>query len=110
MNEVLKGYEKGGTMRNRIGGALQAKLKAIVVQIAEKNNGRQKIQSAIVSCQEIAKLSLAMKLSSVILKKIEQMKKEIKEEVEKAKNLLDNVAPSETKVIICMPQLYILLI
>ena len=50
-----------------------------------------------------------MNLSSVIQKKIEQMKKEMKEEVGKAKNLIDYVAPSETKVL-CMPLLYILLI
>ena len=51
VNEILKGYEKGGTIRDRVDGVLQSKLKAIEAQIAENNNSRQKIQSAIVSCQ-----------------------------------------------------------
>jgi len=58
---VLKSFEERDAMRDRVDGVLQAKLKAIQVQIAEKYSGRQKIQSAIVSCKEIAKLSPAMK-------------------------------------------------
>ena len=34
-----------------------------------------------------------MKLSAVVQKKIEKMKKELKDEVEQAKNLLDYIAP-----------------
>ena len=34
-----------------------------------------------------------MKLSAVVQKKIEKMKKEMKDEVEQAKNLLDYIAP-----------------
>ena len=75
--------------------ALQAKLKAIVAQIAENNNGRQKIQSAIVICEEMAKLSPWMKLSAVIRKKIKKIKKEMKAEMEQVKILLDHVAPEQ---------------
>ena len=85
-------------MRDRVDGVLQAKLKAIQAQIAENNNGRQKIQKAIVSCQEMAKLSPGMKVSPVIQKKVEQMKKEMEAEVEQAKSLLDCFAPSQTNV------------
>ena len=89
LDEVLKGYETGDVMRGRVDGVLQAKLKAIEAHIAENNNGRKKIQSAIASCREIAKLSPGMKVSNVIRKKIKQMKKEMKDEVDRVKNLLD---------------------
>ena len=98
LDEVLKGFEKGGTMRDRVDGVLQTKLKAIKAQIAENNSGRQKIQKAIVSCKEMVKLSPAMKLSPVIQKKIKQMKKEMEAEVEQAKILLNYIAPSQTNV------------
>ena len=82
-------------MRGRVDGVLQAKWKAIEAQIAENNNGRRKMQAAIVICQEMAKLSSGMKTSAVIRKKIEQMKKEMKGEVEQAKKILDHVAPEQ---------------
>ena len=94
-------------MRGRVDGVLQTKLKAIQAQIAENNIGRQKIQAAIVSCQEMAKLSPGMKVSPVIQKKIEQMKKEMEAEVEEAKNLLDHIAPSEINVIYAPYYLFI---
>jgi len=50
LDEVLKEFEKGDAVRGRVNGVLRLKLKAIVAQIAENNNCRQKIQSAIVSC------------------------------------------------------------
>ena len=95
LDQVVKGFKTGDAMRGRVDGVLQAKLKVIEAQIAENNSGRQKIQSAIVSCQEIAKLSPGMMVSPVIRKEVEQLKKKIKEEVEKAKSFLDRVAPSE---------------
>ena len=82
-------------MRGRVDEVLQAKLKAIKVEIAENNNGRQKIQSAIATCQEIAELSPGMKGSVVIRKEVEQLNKTMKEEVVQAKHVLDRVAPSE---------------
>ena len=97
LDEVLNGYKAGDAMRGRVDGVLQTKLKAIEAKVAENNNGRQKIQSAIVICQEMAKLSPGMKLSAVIRKKIEQMKKEMKGEVEQAKNLFDCVDPEQVK-------------
>jgi len=93
---VVKGYEESDSLRSRVDGVLQAQLKAIEAQIEENNSDRQKIQSAIVSCQEIAKLSLGMKASVVIRKEVKKLKKEMEEEVEQAKNLLDRVAQSET--------------
>ena len=53
LEKVLKGFEKGDAMRNRVDGVLQAKLKAIEGEKGEYNNGSQKIQSAIVRCREI---------------------------------------------------------
>ena len=96
---MLKGFEEGDAMRDRVNGILQSKLKTIEAQIAENNNGRQKIQSAIVSCKKIAKLSPGMKVSSVIQKKIKQMKKEMDAKVKQAKNLLDHVGLSQANVI-----------
>ena len=98
LDEILKGFKTGDAMRGRVDGVLQAKLKAIVSQIEENYSGRQKIQLAIVRCQEMAKLSSGMKASTVIRKKLEQMKKEMEYEVEQAKNFLDCVAPSPKKV------------
>ena len=98
LDEVLNGYKEGDGMRGRVDGVLQTMLKAIEAQIAENNNGRQKIRSAIVICQEMAKLSPGMKTSAVIRKKIEQMKKEMKGEVEQAKNFLNRVAPEQVKL------------
>ena len=98
LDEVVNGYKEGDAVRGRVDGVLQTKLKAIEAQIAENNNGRQKIQKAIVSCKEMAKLSPAMKLSPVIQKKIKQMKKEMEAEVEQAKILLDHIALSQTNV------------
>ena len=82
-------------MRGRVEEVLQAKLKAIKVEITENNNGRQKIQSAIATCQEIARLSPGMRASVVIRKEVEQLNKTMKEEVVQAKHVLDRVAPSE---------------
>ena len=42
-------------MRGRVDGVLQVKLKASEAQIAENNNGCQKIPLTITSCQEMAK-------------------------------------------------------
>jgi len=99
LDEVLKGFEEGDAMRGRVDGVLQAKLIAIEAQIAVNNSGRQKIQSAVARCQKIAKLSLEMKLSSVIKKEVKQLKKKMKEEVEQAKILIDCVAhPPQAKV------------
>ena len=99
LDEVVNGFEKGDLMRDRVDGAFQAKLKAIEAQIADNNNGRQKIRSAIVSCREIAKLSPAMKVSPVIRKEVQQLKKKMKEEMEQAKILLNCVAPpAQTEV------------
>ena len=95
LDEVLKCFKAGELMRGRVNGVLQAKLKALQAQIADNNKRRQKIQSAIVCCEEIAKLSTGMKTSAVIRKKIEQMKKEMKGEVEHAKNFLNRVAPEQ---------------
>ena len=92
LDQVLNGFKEGDVMRGRVDRVLQTKLKAIEAQIAENNNRQQKIQSAIARCQEMAKLSTRMKASAVIRKKIEQMKKEMRGEVEQAKNLLDRVA------------------
>ena len=39
LDEVVNGFEKGDTMRDRVDGAFQAKLKAIEAQIADNNNG-----------------------------------------------------------------------
>ena len=97
LDEVLNGYKAGDAMRGRVDGVLQAMWKAIEAQISENNDGRRKIQSAIVICQEMAKLSPGMKLSAVIRKKIEQMKKEMKGEVEQTKNLFDRVALEQVK-------------
>ena len=106
LDEVVKGFEKGDAMRGRVDEVLQAKLKAIKVEIAENNNGRQKITSAIATCQDIAELSHGMKVSPVIRKEIEQLKKEMKEEVEQAKNLFDRaVAPSVTEKLHTIPYL-----
>ena len=92
LDQVLNGFKEGDVMRGRVDRVLQTKLKAIEAQIAENNNRQQKIQSAIARCQEMAKLSPGMKASAVIRKKIEQMKKEMRGEVEQAKNFLDRVA------------------
>lgn len=55
----------------RTGVDVQAMLKAIEAHIAENNNGRRKIQSAMVTCQEMmAKLSPGIKASSVIIKEV----------------------------------------
>ena len=98
LDEVVSGYKEGDAVRGRVNGVLQTKLKAIEAQIEENNNGRQKIQSAIVSCQEMAKLSPGMKVSAMIREEVKKMKKEMKEEMELAKNLLDFVAPAQRKV------------
>ena len=98
---MLNGFKEGDAMRGRVDGVLQAKLKAIVAQIEENNNGRQKIQSVIVICEEMAKLSHGMKVSPVIRKKIEQMKKEMEAEVEQAKNFLNRVAPEQVTLFSC---------
>ena len=75
LDEVVNGYKEGDAVRGRVDGVLQTKLKAIEAQIAENNNGRQKIQSAIVSCLEMAKLSPGMKASAVIREEVKKMKK-----------------------------------
>ena len=95
LDVVVKAFEKGDAMRGRVNEVLQAKLKAIKVEITENNNGRQKIQSAIATCQEIAGLSPGMRASVVIRKEVEQLNKTMKEEVVQAKHVLDRVAPSE---------------
>jgi len=98
LDEMLEVYEKEDAIRGRVDGVLQAKLKVILAQITENKNCRQKIQSAIATCQEIAKLSPGMKASVVIRKKIEQMKKEMKGELQNVKNLLDLFVPAQVKV------------
>ena len=52
-------------------------MKATEAQIAENNCVHEKIQSAIVSCQEMAKLSDRIKVSDVIRKKVEELKKKL---------------------------------
>ncbi len=99
LNEVLNGYKAGDAMRGRVDGELQTKLRAIEAQIAENNSGRRKIQSAVVSCEEMAKLSPVMKVSAVIRKEIKQWKKKMKEECEKAKNVLDCIAHSSETIV-----------
>ncbi len=98
LDEILKGFKTGDAMRGRVDGVLRAKLKALETQIEENYSDRQKIQLAIVKCQEMAKLSSVMKASTVIGKKLEQMKKEMKYELEQAKIFLDCVALSPKKV------------
>ena len=98
LDEVLKGFETGDTIRGLVDRVLQAKLKALKTLMEENNHCQQKIQSAIVNCQEIAKLSPRMITSAVIQKKIEKMEKEMKKEVEESKNFLDRVYLSETNV------------
>ena len=99
LDEVLNGFKAGDATRGQVDGVLQAKLKALQAQIAENNRSRQKIQSAIVICQEMAKLSPGMKLSAVIQKKIKQMKKEMKAEVEQARIFLDHVVPKQVTLL-----------
>ena len=94
----MKGFETGDTIRGLVDRVLQAKLKALKTLMEENNHCQQKIQSAIVNCQEIAKLSPRMITSAVIQKKIEKMEKEMKKEVEESKNFLDRVYLSETNV------------
>ena len=98
LDDMLKGFKAGDAMRGRVDGVLQAKLRALQAQIAENNNGRRKILAAIVCCQEMAKLSPGMKTSAVMRKKLEQMKKQMKGEVEQAKNLLERHAQAQAKV------------
>ena len=98
LDELVNGYQEGDAVRGQVNGVLQTKLKAIEAQIEENNNGRPKIQSAIVSCHQMAKLSPGMKASAMIREDVKKMKKEMKEEVELAKNLLDFVAPAQAKV------------
>ena len=95
LDQVLNGFKAGDATRGRVDGVLQAKLKALQAQIADNNKRRQKIQSAIGICHEMVNLSHGMKASAAIRKKIEQMKKEMKGEVEQAKILLDHVAPEQ---------------
>ena len=45
LDDMLKGFKTGDAMRGRVDGFLQAKLKDLQAQIAENNNGRQKIQA-----------------------------------------------------------------
>ena len=71
LDEMLEVYEKEDAIRGRVDGVLQAKLNVILSQITENKNGRQNIQSAIATCQEIAKLPSGMKASVIIQKKID---------------------------------------
>ena len=71
LDEMLEVYEKEDAIRGRVDGVLQAKLNVILSQITENKNGRQNIQSAIATCQEIAKLPSGMKASVITQKKIE---------------------------------------
>jgi hypothetical protein len=98
LEKILKGLEKGDTIRGRVDGVLQAKLKTFETQIVENRVFRQKIRAAIASCQEMAKLSPEMKVSAVIQKKLKEMKKEMQGEFEQARKLFDHVIPSQTKV------------
>jgi len=103
LDKVLKGYETCDPIRGRVDRVLQAKLKALETLKEDNNNCQQKIQSAIASCREMAKLSPGMITSAVIQKKIEMMKKEMKEEVERSKNFLHRVDSSETNVYNSIP-------
>jgi len=98
LEKILKGLEKGDTIRGRVDGVLQVKLKTFETQIVENRVFRQKIRAAIASCQEMAKLSPEMKVSAVIQKKLKEMKKEMQGAFEQARKLFDHAIPTQTKV------------
>ena len=76
---------------------LEAKLKAIQVEMVNNSNCLEKLHLMIANCQELSKMSPSIKTSKVVRKKVKRTWQEAQDEAKQSEELL-NLITSEDKV------------
>lgn len=87
LNQALDDLSNGEEIVGQLIENLRAKIQVLEEEIEVSSCIRQKIRSAITSCQEMGQLSPAVKASSFIKEELKQKMKEAKKELERAQQL-----------------------
>ena len=97
LNQALDDLSNGDEIVGQLIENLHAKITVLEAEIEVNSGIRQKIRSAITSCQEMGQLSPAVKASSFIKEELKQKMKEAKEELKRAQHL-QQISPLNQKV------------
>ena len=97
LNQALADLSNGDKIVGQLIENLHSKIKVLEAEIEVNSGIRQKIRSAITSCQEMDQLSPAVKASSFIKEELKQKMKEAKEELKRAQKL-QKINPLNQKV------------
>lgn len=87
LNQALNDLSNGDGIAGQLIENLQSKIRILEAEMEVNLGIRQKIRSAIASCQEMGQLSPAVKASSFIKEELKQKMKEAKEELKRVQNL-----------------------